>query len=336
MKKSSLYILILAIIGVILIALFAVTRVQAPAVETTATDAPLRPVRLPVGYIPNVQFAPIYVAIDNGYFREQGLDVTIDYSMENDNTVLTATGDLQFAVVSGEQVLLARAQQMPVVYVMAWYQQYPVGIVAKAAAGINKVEDLRGRSIGLPGLYGASYIGAIALLDSAGLKESDVTLESIGFTQVESLAADRVDAAVVYVANEPVQLERMGEEITLLPVGGAVDLVANGIITNEQTLADEPELVRGMVTAMLKGMKYTTDHPENAYEISKKYVENLAEADQEVQMQVLLNSIALWQGERMGYSEPAAWENMQRILLKMGLLETEVDLDGAYDNRFIP
>ncbi len=336
MKRSSLYILILAIIGVILIALFAVTRVQAPVVEPTATDAPLKPVRLPVGYIPNVQFAPIYVAIENGYFREQGLDVTIDYSMENDNTVLTATGDLQFAVVSGEQVLLARSQEMPVVYVMAWYQQYPVGIAAKTSAGINTVADLRGRRIGLPGLYGASYIGAIALLDSAGLKESDVTLESIGFTQVESLVADRVEAVVVYVANEPVQLARMGEEITLLPVGDAVDLVANGIITNEKTLADDPELVQGMVTAMLKGMKYTTDHPENAFEISKKYVENLAEADQEVQMQVLLNSIALWQGERMGYSEPAAWENMQRILLKMELLETELDLDKAYDNRFIP
>jgi len=336
MKRSSLYILILAIIGVILIALFAVTRVQAPPVEPTATDAPLKPVRLPVGYIPNVQFAPIYVAIDNGYFREQGLDVTIDYSMENDNTVLTATGDLQFAVVSGEQVLLARSQEMPVVYVMAWYQQYPVGIAAKTSAGINTVADLRGRRIGLPGLYGASYIGAIALLDSAGLKESDVTLESIGFTQVESLVADRVEAAVVYVANEPVQLARMGEEITLLPVGDAVDLVANGIITNEKTLVEDPELVQGMVTAMLKGMKYTTDHPENAFEISKKYVENLAEADQEVQMQVLLNSIALWQGERMGYSEPAAWENMQRILLKMELLETELDLDKAYDNRFIP
>jgi NitT/TauT family transport system substrate-binding protein len=336
MKKTSQTIFLLVFIGVILIALFAVTRVIAPAVEPTSTSAPLRKVRLPVGYIPNVQFAPIYVAIEKGYFRDAGLDVAIDYSMENDNTVLTATGDLQFAVVSGEQVLLARAQQMPVVYVMAWYQQYPVGIAAKKSAKINTVEDLRGRKIGLPGLYGASYIGAIALLDSAGLKEADVKLDSIGFTQVESLIADRDEAVVIYVANEPVQLERLGEEITLLRVADAVDLVANGIITNEMTLQKDPELVRSMVTGMIKGIQYTIDHPEEAFEISKKYVENLASADQEMQMQVLLNSIALWRDDRLGYSQPQAWENMQRILLKMGLLKDELDLSKVYDNQFIP
>jgi len=308
----------------------------APQIPPQATPTQLIPVRLPVGYIPNVQFAPLYVAIEKGYYRDAGLDVTIDYSMENDNTVLTATGDLQFAVVSGEQVLLARAQQMPVVYVMAWYQQYPVGIAAKTSANINTVADLRGRKIGLPGLYGASYIGAIALLDSAGLKETDVTLDSIGFTQVESLVADRDEAVVIYVANEPVQLEQLGEEVTLLRASDALDLVSNGLITNEKTLEEDPQLVRSMVNAMLKGMQYTTDHPEEAYEISKNYVENLAEADREVQMQVLLNSIGLWQGERLGYSQPQAWENMQRILLQMGLLKEELDLSKAFDNRFIP
>lgn len=322
--------LIAAILAVTLLAVCSRTTTPSP------TPQQLVSVRLPVGYIPNVQFAPLYVAIEKGYYRDAGLDISIDYSMENDNTVLVATNDIQFAVVSGEQVLLARAQQMPVVYVMAWYQQYPVGIAAKTSSGITSVADLKGKKLGLPGLYGASYIGAIALLDSAGLKESDLTLDSIGFNQVEMLITDNDDAVVVYSANEPVQLRKLGEDIVLFKVSDAIDLVANGLITNEATLAEKPELVRAMVEATLKGITYAADHPEEAFEISKKYVTNLAEADQETQMQVLLESIKHWQADRPGYSEPQAWENMQRILLQMGLLSGEQDLAKAYDNRFIP
>ena len=322
----------------LIVAILAVTLLAACSRTTTPSPTPqqLVSVRLPVGYIPNVQFAPLYVAIEKGYYRDAGLDISIDYSMENDNTVLVATNDIQFAVVSGEQVLLARAQQMPVVYVMAWYQQYPVGIAAKTSSGITSVADLKGKKLGLPGLYGASYIGAIALLDSAGLKESDLTLDSIGFNQVEMLITDNDDAVVVYSANEPVQLRKLGEDIVLFKVSDAIDLVANGLITNEATLAENPELVRAMVEATLKGITYAADHPEEAFEISKKYVTNLAEADQETQMQVLLESIKHWQADRPGYSEPQAWENMQRILLQMGLLSGEQDLAKAYDNRFIP
>jgi NitT/TauT family transport system substrate-binding protein len=299
-------------------------------------EVPLTQVRLPVGYIPNVQFAPLYVGIEKGFYREAGLDVAIDYSMENDNAVLLATGELQFAILSGEQVLLGRAQGLPLVYTMAWYQQYPVGVAAKKSAGISTVADLEGKRIGLPGLFGASYIGASALLDSAGLTESDVTLESIGFNQVEVLVADRVDAVVIYVANEPVQLASMGQEIVVLKVSDALDMVANGLVTNEKTLSENPELVEAMTLATLQAIQYTIDNPDEAYEIAKLYVPNLAEADQSVQKQVMLNSIEQWQGEPLGYSLPTAWENMQRILLKMGLLTTAVDVNSCFTNEFIP
>jgi NitT/TauT family transport system substrate-binding protein len=296
----------------------------------------LIPIRLPVGYIPNIQFAPLYVAIEKGYFRDAGLDVTVDYSMENDNAVLLANNTIQFSVLSGEQVMLARSQTLPLVYVMAWYQQYPVGIVSKQVSGINTVADLKGKKIGLPGLFGASYIGAIALLDSAGLTESDVTLDSIGFNQVEVLVADRDDAVVVYAANEPVQLENLGESINLLKVSDAVDLVANGLVTNEKTLIENPNLVKAMVTATLKGIDYTMAHPEEAFEISTRYVENLANTDQVSQKQVLTRSIEQWKSERLGYSQPVAWENMQRILIKMGLMSQPIEISKCFTNEFIP
>jgi len=343
---------ILLIVLILTLVLSACTKAKTPAVtadpavptdtESAATEGPtsagteLVPVTLPVGYIPNIQFAPLYVGIEKGYYREAGIDLSIDYSMENDNAVLVANNNLQFAVVSGEQVLLARSQQMPIVYVMAWYQEYPVGVAAKTSSGIKSVSDLKGKKIGLPGTYGANYIGLIALLDSVGLSEKDVVLDSIGYNQVEMLMADKDDAVAIYSANEPVQLKKMGQDIVLFKVSDAVDLVGNGIITNEKTLAENPELVQAIVDATLKSLQYVTDHPEESFEISKKYVDNLADSDQEVQMQVMLNSIQHWQADRMGYSNPQAWENMQRIMLQMGLLTEEQDLAKAFDNRFIP
>ena len=219
-------------------------------------------VKLPLGYIPNVQFAPLYVAVEKGYFREAGIEVEFDYSFETDAMALVGAGELPFAVVSGEQVLLARSQGLPVVYVAAWYQQYPVAVVSKVEQGIVSPADLKGKNIGLPGLFGANYIGLEALLFSAGLSNDDVTLNSIGFTQVESVAADQVQAASVYAANEPVQLKAQGYEVNEIRVGDYVQLASNGLVTNEETIASDPELVRAMVKVLLRGIADTIQNPD--------------------------------------------------------------------------
>lgn len=319
----------------LIIALLLLSLLAACAPQAAPTQA-LVPVSLPVGYIPNVQFAPLYVAIENGYFREEGLDVTVDYSMENDNLALIGAGRLDFAIVSGEQVLLARAQGLPVVYTAAWYQQYPVGIVAKSEQGIQTPADLKGKKIAVPVLAGASYIGLRALLSAGGLQESDVELDVVGFTQAEMVATDHDDAAVIYVANEPVQLEARGYTVDVLRVSDYLPMVANGLATSEQMLRDNPERVQKMIRALLRGIQAAAADPDAAFEISKKYVDNLATGDPETQKKVLAASIELWKADRLGYSDPQAWENMQAILLEMGLLKAPLDLSAAYTNRYVP
>ena len=303
--------------------------------EATQTQAPLTHIRLPMGFIPNVQFAPFYAAVDQGYYQEAGIEIEFDYSFETDGLTLVGANELQFALVSGEQVLLARAQGLPVVYVMGWWQDYPVGVVAKAEEGINTPEDLAGKRVGLPGTFGASYVGLRALLSVAGLQESNITMDSIGFNQVEALVADQEDAVVIYVNNEPIQLRAQGYEVDVIRVADHMQLASNGLITNETTLAENPDLVASMVQATLRGVRYSIENPEEAFEISKKFVENLDQANQEIQMRVLEASIEFWKAEQVGHSDPAAWENMQNVLLEMGLLSQPLDLDAAYTNQFI-
>jgi NitT/TauT family transport system substrate-binding protein len=304
--------------------------------KSTSVAGPLTTIRLPLGYIPNIQFAPFYVAIQKGYFKDAGFEIEFDYSFETDGVKLVGVGDLPFAVVSGEQVLLARAQDVPVTYVAAWYQQYPISVVSKSDANISKVSDLKGKKIGLPGLFGANYIGLQALLFSAGLTESDVTLQEIGFNQVELVAAGKQNIIVGYVANEPIQLKAQGIDVTELRVSDAVQLAANGILASEKVIKEDPKMVKSFVGAFLKGLQDTIDNPDEAYTLSASYIPNFATQDQKVQKEILTTSIELWKTDRLGYSDPKAWENMQNVLLGMKLIPAKLDLSKAFTNEFVP
>jgi NitT/TauT family transport system substrate-binding protein len=296
----------------------------------------LIPLRLTMGYIPNIQFAPVYVALEKGYFQQAGFDVTLEYGNEADAVALVGAGEQTFCVASGEQVLLARAQDLPVVYVAAWYQSYPVGVAAMSEAGITSPGDLENLDVGIPGLYGASYIGFKALLDAGDLTEEDVSLLPIGFNQVEALVAGQAQAVVIYLANEPVVLRDQGYDVDVLRVTDYLQLVSNGLVTNEATLNENPELIRLFVEAFLKGIADAIADPDAAYEISKNYVENLHEADPELQHEILTESIKLWQADRLGYSDPEGWVNMQQVLLDMGLLSRTLDLEEAFTNDLLP
>jgi NitT/TauT family transport system substrate-binding protein len=238
-------------------------------------------------FIPNVQFSPIYVAIENGYFAEKGINLTLEYGDEPVGVDLIAANERQFGAASGEEVIKSRANGRPVVYVYQWFQEYPVGIVAPVESGIATVADLMGRKVGIPGRFGASYNALTALLTAFDMTESDIQLEEIGFTAPEAICVGRVEAAVVYINNEPQQiLQRAAQgdcgdvtDVVVIPASSAADLVSNGVVTNEETILNNPLLVGNVVSAFDAGLKDAINNPAQAYLLSASYIENLPLGD---------------------------------------------------------
>lgn len=247
-----------------------------PAVAQKTTDQTFF-----MTFVPNIQFASVYVALEKGYFAEAGINITLEHGDENVGVDLIAAGERQFGLISGEEVIKARANGRPVVYVYEWFQKYPVGIVAPE--GIESVNDLAGRKVGIPGRFGASYNGLIALLAANDMEETDILLEPIGFNAPDVFCVGGVEASVVYINNEPLAIEGRIQQnacndipaITVFPVADAADLVSNGLITNEDTLTNNPELVGAVVEAFDKGLRDAINNPAEAYLLSANYVENL-------------------------------------------------------------
>jgi NitT/TauT family transport system substrate-binding protein len=301
----------------------------------TPTSPAPETITLAMGFIPNVQFAPFYVAQDKGYLAGENLVIQFDYGMETDLLKLVGVGELQFAVASGDQVILARAQGLPVTYILNWYRRFPVCVVSLKEKGIKGAKHLVGKRVGTPASEGASYIGWRALLHAKGIVEAQVNLQVIGYTQIASLIEDRVDAAVCYALNEPVQLSQAGYSIDIIYVADYANLVSNGLITNEQTITERTELVQRLVRAILRGLKYTIEHPDEAFEICKEYVPEIAGDNEALQKAVLLESIKFWQSDRLGHSDRAAWEESQRLMRQIGLIDAEVDVEKLFTNRFV-
>lgn len=304
------------------------------AVSPSASPAQaLTPVTLYMGYIPNVQFAPFYVALRKGYFEAEGIALQLDYGMENDLVKLVAVNRAQFIIASGDQVILARSQGLPIVYVMNWYRKYPIAVFSLQP--LTKPQDLAGKTVGVPGLFGATYIGLRGLLYAAKVPETQVTFQAIGFTQVESLLSRRVDAAVGYSANEPLQLRLAGQTPQVIEVSQYLDLVANGLVTNEKTVQDNPELLRRMVRASLRGLRDTLADPTAAFEMTLEAVPEAAKT-RDAQQAVLNASVPFWQSDRLGYNEAAAWETTAHFMQDVGIIQTAVDVTKAFTNDFVP
>ena len=301
---------------------------------------------------------------------------------------LVAVGQANFGIVSGEQVILARSRGRDVVYVFEWFQKYPVGLVYSSALDLSDLTNLQGMAIGIPGRFGASYSGLTTLLGSAGLAEADIDLREIGFNAPEVFCLGVIDAAIVYVNNEPLQIKNLAadgdcgsvSDVDVITVASQVDLVSNGLIVSRAFLDEDPDAVARMVGGLAGALRSVIANPAGAYLASLAHVDSLpadeallealesaAEAQIEfltsdpdrseiarsrqrlaadlnerfdraalTQVNVLLNTIELWDAEDIGYSDLSSWEAMRETLEAMGFLEDDAgSLQDAFSNRFV-
>lgn len=307
----------------------------------TSEETTVEPTKITfaLGYLHNVQFAPLYLAAEKGYFAEEGIEIEFAPIFEDESLTKISSNELQFGMSSGDQVLLARERGLPMVYVAGYYQQAPIAIVARHSLGLATPADLAGQTVALPGLFGVSYLGTLAILQAGGVAEGDVILNQIGFTQMDSFEKGESDVIVVFVNNELVRLENAGEAVTVFKVEDYIQLVSSGLVTNEETIENNPDLVRGMVAAITRGMSDAIADPDAAYEAAKKYVPELTTADNAetaVQKEVLSDSLLLMVAEPLGETNPQAWENTLDLLITMGMFSTRPDVEKAYTNEFLP
>lgn len=164
-------------------------------VQVTTPPQAVTVVRVSMGYIPNFQYAPFYVGIEKGYFAEEGLQIVMDYGTEEDAVKKVASGNVQFGTSSGDSIVLARTNGIPVKYVMRWYNGWPTGVFSLAEKGIKTPQDLVGKKVGMPGPFGANWLAWQAMLANQGIDPNSIQVEFIGFTQIAAVDSGQVDAA---------------------------------------------------------------------------------------------------------------------------------------------
>ncbi|MFW6137983.1 MAG: ABC transporter substrate-binding protein [Spirochaetota bacterium] len=297
-------------------------------------------IKIAMGYIPNVQFAPYYLAKEKGYFHEQGLEVKFDYGMATDIMSLVAQGEVDFGVSDGDQVIIAREKGVPVKVVYSMYVKYPVGIVSFKQKGIQTAEDLKGKRIGCPGPYGSSFIGLQIILQSGGLTLKDVDVKYIGYNQIESLVSDRVDAAVVFINNEPIVLRERGKEVNVIETHPITPMVSAAVITGERMIREQPGLVSRFVKAIQKASRDALENKNQVIYQIKEYIPTLGQENLPVNQKVLMASMELWVDRdikqyTLGYTTREDWQKSIQTMYRLGFIESKPAPEECFTNEFI-
>lgn len=286
---------------------------------------------LGLSYIPDIQFAPVYVAKEKGYFSDAGLDVTLrHHGAEEQLTGALTSGTEQVLYAGADEMMQARSQGVKVKNFGTLYQSYPVVAISRQDTQITRAAQLKGRTIGVPGRFGETWFGLLALLKQAGLTPQDVTVRTIGFTQQAALTTKKVDVVMGYANNEVIRLQRAGVPVHTLAVTGS--LISIGLGALDTTVADRKADLAKIIPALRRAGQDVAQDPGAAVTLSKKYVPTLASPAQSAAALDTLKATLKIMGDpqRLGRQDAARWKEMSAFMVEQELVKSKVPAEQAY------
>ena len=307
--------------------------------KTANNDAPdagnsgeLREMDVVLDWYPNALHAFLYVAIDKGYFADEGLRVNIRFpSNANDALSLVAAGKAEVGLYYQHDVILARANQDVPVRSIGAVVQGPLNIVLSLKEkNIASPADLVGKTIGYAGTELSEAL-IRSIMDYVGADYSDVTMVDVGFDLMSSMTTGNVDATIGCLVNHEVpQMEEEGFEVNwfMLDQYGVPTNYEGVFVTNDDMIENDSAALEGFLRACAKGFADMQADPEEALRIllDNQNEENfpLSETVERQSMETLLPLMETADARFLSQTEEC-WQKNIDWLYDSGLIQTRVE-----------
>ena len=299
--------------------------------------------------VPNpsaITWLPMWVAIGEGYFEEEGMSLQVE-AVDGSSQVLQAmaAGQAQIGAPGPGPVLGARARGLDVKFIYNLYPKSVFGLLVRAELDVTTPEDLRGSVIGVGTADGAEVSFVQAILTDAGMEEgTDYTFLPVGDGGTAAVAFLRgeIDSYAGAVSDAAILANR-GIELREITPAEYLGFFGNGYAALESYLAENPEIIHGFGRALVRGMRFALD-PDN---LETALDHSAAGNPQEGEDREFAASLLQAAAERMtptdayidmgfGYMPPEHWKAIHDSSVASGALDEPLeDLEGVYTNEFI-
>lgn len=289
-------------------------------------------------YVANTNHTGMYVALDQGYYKEAGMDVSIVEPTEGATATLIAVGKGDFGISYQEDVTIARtsADPLPVKAVAALIQHNTSGFVTYGDKDIHSPKDFEGKTYaGWGGPGEEAVLKAVMAKDGGNFSKLDMVIsDGSGFEALK----DKVDVMWFFEGWDNIKCRLNDFPINymeLRQLDKRLDYYTPVIIASEDTLKNKPEMTKKFLEATAKGYRYAIEHPKESAEILHKYALDYS-LEMLTMSQEYLAGKYMEDTKRWGEMKDSVWDNYTDFLVEYGVIEEDIPADQCYTNEFLP